>query len=173
MSNGKFEIVNYFSQPQLYQPHVTTQKNVKYVTPNTIPKIYVITFTNQRQQINIYQDLKTSYLISLGFYCKGTTACKNIRVALAEANAEVKVAASINDLMKVGLYGGNPGGVFPFVTKYDDLNLEYAAIAAPSADVPLNGIILYLDVPPASEAGVSAGTTAYVELAYLIKVVEG
>jgi len=173
MSNGsKFEIINYFSQPQLYHS-TTTQRNVKYVTPTTNPKVYIVTFTNQEQQITIYQDLKTSYLVSLEFYCKGTTACKNIKVALAEANAEVKVATSVNDLMKVGLYGSNPGGVFPFVTRYDDLNMEYAAFVAPSADIPLSGIILYLDVPPASQAGVSAGTIAYVELAYLIKVIEG
>ncbi len=142
---------------------------LEYVVPPTIPQVLSITFQEQLYQVPIINNIfSPAYLLDFAINCSGSTGCKKIVVKLLEAtNTRVKV--SIEDVYKAGFFRYNPGGIFPYVSWYDDFAKVYQAQIAPLQKIGLVNPSISLDIPSASVAGVSVGEQATIEVVYALQ----
>ena len=145
------------------------QPALEYIVPPTIPQVLSITFQEQLYQVPIVNNIFSPvYLLDFAINCFGSRGCKKIIVKLLEAtNTRLKV--SIEDVYKAGFFKYNPGGVFPYVSRYDDFAKVYQAQIAPPQKIALVNPSISLDIPPASVAGVNVGEQATIEVVYALQ----
>jgi len=159
---------------------IQEQGEYEYYIPQTIPFVIPVVFQNFEYKIDITEVLKRGALLSFGIRCYGSYGCKYIVVKLLDANQNVRVKASIDEVYRFGNLARNPGGTFPFVTYFSDSTKTYSAMVNPSVKVYLEGVILRLTIPPVSAINsllpqgqsVSVGEQATVEIAYLIEAIK-
>lgn len=153
----------------IYELLQQSQSVLEYYVQPTFPQILSVVFTNQLQQVQIVSLNEPAYLLDFAIRCRGSYGCKKIVIKLLEGTA-TRVKVTIENVYYAGFFRHNPGGVFPFVTIYDDFIKEYQAQIAPPQKVGLVNPTISLDIPPASEAGVNVGETALIEVVYLFQI---
>ena len=152
----------------------------EYYLPQPIPFRIPVVFQNFEYKIDITQVLKRAALVEFEFYCRGSYGCKYITIKLLDANENVRVKATLDEVYRFGSLARNPGGTFPFVAYFSDSTKTYSAMVNPTLKVFLEGIELQLTIPPVSVINsllpqgqsVSVGEQAIVEIAFLIEAIK-
>ena len=107
-------------------------------------------------------------LISFSLRCEGSHGCKDILIKIADGNGNLISQGKIKEVYGMGFHGYNPGGFSPFISIYDDAQKIYQINIFPTVQIPLKGIRITLDIPPANNKDYKVGEQAKVIYQYLI-----
>jgi len=107
-------------------------------------------------------------LISFSLMCEGSYGCRDISIKITEVDDAILVSQSkIKDVYE-RFHGYIPGRFSIFISDYEDNKKVYQINMFPTAQIPLRGIKITLDIPPANNKDYKVGERAKVTYQYLI-----
>lgn len=142
-----------------------------YETPQTVPLVIPITFQNTPYTQTIINQINPVCLINFSLNCQGQYDCNKIGLKVTDATGRVIIQTTIRDLyFQQGMYTKTESGLQPFISVYDDVNLNYQVNIIPSNKVTLRGLIVYVIIPVADGVYTIVGSQATLTINYLLEV---